>query len=212
MDENNKKFEVVKTWESAFFENSPWLVIFFAVILLSTKAAFNLIMVYMVLAGTFLFFRYRYVFINNPCVNYLNLLFLSMWLPMFISLLDSVVPDRSFQSVSAHLGLYFVGLYIVYVGYNSKHMAKLNRAVIYLVLFWCVDALIQFIFGRDLFGLEIGNKLGRLTGMFSPHQRLGYVVAGISPVVWEWTRLNMHRHKWYLFAPDACKNGRDPRR
>jgi len=201
MKNDDTKIVIVKYWWDHLKENSPWLVVFITFILFTTKAAFNGFMVYMVLAGTFLFFRYRYVYINNPSYRYLIILFCCFWGPMAISLIDAPHFERSMRSVSAHLGFLFVGLYIIYIGYDSARMSRLFKAVCYLTLFWCVDALIQYVFGYDLFGYPMQEGGGRLKGMFYPKERLGFFVACLSPLVFEWTRLYIKQSKWILIAP-----------
>ncbi len=198
MENTEKKIALAQSWPDRLKENSSWLVIFSVFVLLTTKAAFNVAMVYMAIAGTYLFFRYRYVFINNPSYRYLIILFCSIWIPMALSLTDAVEFDHSLKKVSAHLGLLFVGLYVVYVGYDIKKMDRLQKAVCYLALFWVGDALIQLIFGRNLVGFDYDN---RLTGMFSPRQVIGLILACLSPLVFEWTRLNYVRSKWVFIAP-----------
>lgn len=107
-------------------------------------------------------------------------------LPILISLPYSSVPKEGIRALISFLRYFFAFSFIFWISRDQNYMRILARMITYLMLFWCIDALIQQFFGRNLFGYAYDGM--RITGMFHPKYHLGYVLAVLSPLFLETLR------------------------
>ena len=69
------------------------------------------------------------------------------------------------------------------------------------MIFCCVDALLQYFTGSDVFGYPYDGQI--LKGLFYPKQRLGIILAVFSPLYFEAVRQLSQRNRfvWLLMIP-----------
>ncbi len=115
-----------------------------------------------------------------------TLAFFLIWLPMAISLTDAVNPTEALRVTTLYLRFYFAGLFIIWAIDNKEKRNLLLRLTAWLLLFWAADAIIQFIFGTDLFGYPYIEQ--RLNGLFGRHIKLGLILAMLSPFIISWVQ------------------------
>lgn len=118
---------------------------------------------------------------NRECRR-LGLVFLALWLPMISALPCSVNPENSLKYILI-TPIYFVaGVGLLFTLNSSRKRDWLALALALLLMLWVVDALIQYLFGRDLFGIPMGVE-SRVTGMFEDNLRLGIFLPLFAPML-----------------------------
>ena len=117
---------------------------------------------------------------DHPVVKIFCLLFLCLWLPMLLSYIDAVNPTRAAKTVFPYLRFLFAGIYVIQEFDSKKQWGKLNLGIFFIISFWCVDALIQYFIGVDLFGYP--RLPGHIHGAFYPEITIGHVTAALSPL------------------------------
>jgi len=118
----------------------------------------------------------------------LFLIFGLIWFPMLFSLPDAFNFNHSLTTTLGIFPLFFVGIYIVSEIDNKKIKKTLFNVVCFIILFWCIDALLQLVTGKNIFG-NAKFLPSHLSGIFSPKATLGLVLAVIAPVIFERLRI-----------------------
>lgn len=123
-----------------------------------------------------------------------SLLFLCIWIPMALSLPDSLWFKKSLSTVLTYPRIYFAGIYLIWMLREDLARQRLLKLSAWLLLFWVLDALVQAMVGYDLLGYAYPE---RLNGVYGPHNwKLGLTLAVLSPFVWEYA--SRHAAKWQL--------------
>ncbi len=107
---------------------------------------------------------------------------------MLLSLPDAYNLNHSLKTTLGIFPLFFVGVYIVSEIDDQKTQKTLFNVICFIILFWCVDALLQLVTGKNIFGHSKFSPL-HLSGIFSPRTTLGLVLAVLSPVIFERLRV-----------------------
>lgn len=116
-----------------------------------------------------------------------SVLFLLLWLPMLLSIPDAIQSDKTLLGALSYPRFYFAGLFVLQVMAEEKARRRLLKLSAFLLLFWLADALVQLFFQRDLFGYQY--LPGRLNALFGEEsKRFGYVLAVLSPLLFEYVR------------------------
>jgi O-antigen ligase len=124
---------------------------------------------------------------RHPSVRLFIVVFLAMWIPILVSLPDAVNPPETERILLNHLRFLFAGLFIVQVMGQPGRQVQVLRIAAWILLFWLVDAHIQQIVGRDLFGSASYGDV--LTGPFSERNvKFAFVYALLSPLLFTHAR------------------------
>jgi len=162
--------------------------------LLPTEPLFNLPMIALALLGL-VQVAFRRARLASPEYRFLCVAFLCIWLPMIASLPDAVNPTESIRK-TASLCIYFLaGIYAAGAYTRFRDLDWLMAGVVALLVFFSLDALWQFQFGADWFGVPYAEKGGRVTGAFYTG-RIGSLLAGFAPLYFEMVRRASRR--WRL--------------
>lgn len=125
-----------------------------------------------------------------------SLLFLCIWVPIALSVPDSLWFKKSLSTALTYPRIYFAGIYLIWMLREDLAQQRLLKLSAWLLLFWVVDALIQAVVGHNLLGYAYPD---RLNGIFGPtNWKLGLTLAMLSPIVWEYVA--RHGAKWQLAA------------
>ena len=181
--------------------NHAWMLVASALLLLSTETLSLFIQGSMAALGMYHIYRNPHTIYRDQSCRVLLFLFLCLWLPQLISLIGAVNPMRSAKIVLLYPLYLFCGIFIVRALVRPGVLSRLSLALLLIVLFWCVDALIQYRTGANLFGYPYQD--GKLSGMFYPKLRLGIVLAVFIPVALETIR-NVNKeslYPWLLLIP-----------
>ena len=137
----------------------------------------------------------------------LLVLFLCIWVPMAISVVDAVDPAQAWRKVLSFPVFFLSGAYVVLALRSSIDLERLLVGVLIICVFWSVDASWQFMSGANILGFPPYEGLGfppqelvRITGIFHPDLKLGIVLVTLSPFVFEATRTLAGRSAWVLLA------------
>ena len=123
-----------------------------------------------------------------------SLLFLCVWIPIALSVPDSLWFKKSLSTALTYPRIYFAGIYLIWMLREDLARQRLLKLSAWLLLFWVADALIQAVVGYDLLGYAYPD---RLNGLFGPDNwKLGLTLAMLSPIVWEYVSRN--GAKWQL--------------
>ena len=187
--------------QRVFIANAPWILIAAAALLLTTTTLSLAPMGIMAALGLWQVARDPRMICRDPACRGLALLFLCLWLPQLVSLIDAVNFARSAKTALSYPAYLFCGLFIVRALARPGQFERLSLALLCLVAFWCVDAFAQYATGANLFGYPYQE--GGLTGMFHPKIRLGLVVAVLTPIVLEALRRRNENSpfSWLLIVP-----------
>lgn len=136
------------------------------------------------LLGVGVAWRSRATDARTPLLALAGALFLAYWIPMAVSALDAIAPQKAWLEVVADLRfLPFALLAVVALGAEATRLARLYGFAALVVAFWTLDALVQAATGWSL-----GGQLGgdRISGVFGDgNQKLGPILAVLSPFALE---------------------------
>lgn len=109
------------------------------------------------------------------------LIFGLLFVPMAISLPGSHDPRLSLGVVGASVLYLFVGIALVRAlrGHTERHWLAVG--ILIMLAFWIGDSVVQYLFGRDLFGIELLVD-GRVIGPFAENLRQATLLAVLLPV------------------------------
>lgn len=167
-------------------EHYAWILIALALLLFCTKTLFNGPLWLIALIGLYRVVRTPQILLRDPALAGITGLFLCLWLPMIVSLPDAVNLGHSSETVLPYPHFLFAAIFMVQDLRNPANLRRLAWAAFAVVSFWCLDALLQFVTGRNLLGYPYTP--GQLSGMFYPKIRLGHVLAMLLPVYIETAR------------------------
>jgi O-antigen ligase len=120
--------------------------------------------------------------------------FACIWLPMLAALPDAVNPARAIKTTVFYLHFLPAGLYVTYILRDLVVRRILLSGIAAIVAFWCFDAIVQLLTGRDLFGYPYDGSV--LKGVFHPKQRLGLVLAVFAPLYFHVVQSMAQRSRW----------------
>ena len=181
--------------------NHAWLLVAAALMLLSTETLSLVPQIMMAALGLYHVSRNPGVIFRDRAIRVLALLFLCLWLPQLASLIGAVNLERSAKIALLYPLYLFCGIFIVRELARPGNLSRLSLALLVVVIFWCVDGLIQYATGTNLLGYPYQD--GMLSGMFYPKLRLGIILAVLVPVALETVR-NVNRDSlfpWLLLIP-----------
>jgi hypothetical protein len=117
--------------------------------------------------------------LGDPGIRLMLTLFACLWLPMVLSLPDAVNFPRALSTTASFLRFPLAGIFIIQTLRAAQTFERLWLGLVWVIGFFCADALFQLIIGFDLFGRPHDGV--RLNGVFSK-LTLGTVLAVTAPV------------------------------
>jgi O-antigen ligase len=121
--------------------------------------------------------------------------FLCFWIPIMLSSLDSMDPQKSWVQSLASLRFLAAALAMSLLLSAPSARERVMRWTAFLLLFWAVDAFVQLFFGRDLLGITMHPD--RLNALFvKNYQFFGPTLAILSPLVLEHARRQWRPWAW----------------
>lgn len=182
-----------------FFNPASWTPVVLAwsfLLLLPFSRSSELpIFIMAILGGVLIWKHGRQVFWEGGAKTF-TLLFLCIWIPIALSVPDSLWFKKSLSTALTYPRIYFAGIYLIWVLREDIARQRLLKLSAWLLMFWVVDALIQAVAGYDLLGYAYPD---RLNGLYGPDNwKLGLTLAMLAPIVWEY--VSRHGAKWQLAA------------
>ena len=187
-------------------DNHAWMLVAAALLLLSTDTLSLVPLAMMAALGIYRVGREPQSIYRDRTQRVLLFLFLCLWLPQLVSLVGAVNLERSARIALLYPLYLFCGVFILRELARPGNLTRLSLALLLIVVFWCVDALVQYSTGTNLFGYPYQD--GMLSGMFYPKLRLGIILAVLVPIALE-TAKNVNRdnvnrdslYPWLLLIP-----------
>ena len=132
--------------------------------------------------------------LTSPEYRFLCVAFLCIWLPMLASLPDAVNPGGAIRKTASICIYFLAGVYAVGACTRFREVDWTMTGVVALLVFFFLDALWQFQFGTDWFGIPY-EEGDRVTGPLRTG-RIGSLLAGFAPLYFEMVRRASRR--WRL--------------
>ncbi|MBT9498183.1 MAG: O-antigen ligase family protein, partial [Zoogloea sp.] len=180
-----------------FFNPTTWTPVVLAwsfLLLLPFSRSSELPMFIMAILGGVLIWKHGKQAVWEGGAKTFSLLFLCIWVPMALSVPDSLWFEKSLSTTLTYPRIYLAGIYLIWVLREELPRQRLLKLSAWLLLFWVVDALVQAVVGYNLLGYAYPE---RLNGLFGPKNwKLGLTLAMLSPIVWEYVSRN--GAKWQL--------------
>jgi O-antigen ligase len=173
---------------------APVVLVWSFLLLVPFHRSAELPMFIMAVLGGVLIWKHRRQVVWEGGAKTFSLLFLCTWVPIALSVPDSLWFKKSLSTALTYPRVYLAGIYIIWVLREEIARQRLLKLAAWLLLFWVFDALVQAVFGYDLFGYAYPL---RLNGLFGPDSwKLGLTLAILAPIVWEY--VSRHGTKWQL--------------
>lgn len=187
-------------------DNHAWMLVAAALLLLSTDTLSLVPLAMMAALGIYRVGREPQSIYRDRTQRVLLFLFLCLWLPQLVSLVGAVNLERSARIALLYPLYLFCGVFILRELARPGNLTRLSLALLLIVVFWCVDGLVQYATGTNLLGYPYQD--GMLSGMFYPKLRLGIILAVLVPIALE-TATNVNRdnvnrdslYPWLLLIP-----------
>lgn len=169
--------------------------------LLTTEHLVHYPMALMMLGGLWRIARAPREVFYCPAVRRFGFAFACLWLPMLISLPDAENVAHAARTTFAYLHFLPAGIFVVLICREPRVRSLVLGGVGLIVAMWLTDALLQLATGHDVFGFPPAGDI--LTGAFYPKQRLGLVLAVMTPIYFLCVVQIAHRWPaaWALMLP-----------
>jgi O-antigen ligase len=182
---------------ASLFAPSSWAPVVLAwsfLLLVPFSRSSELPMFIMAILGGTLIWRHGKQAVWQGGARTFSLLFLCIWVPIALSVPDSLWFGKSLSTMLTYPRIYLAGIYLIWMLREDLARQRLLKLSAWLLLFWVFDALVQAVFGYDLFGYAYP---ARLNGLFGPDSwKLGLTLAMLAPIVWEY--ISRNGAKWQL--------------
>mgnify|MGYP001289712954 CR=1 FL=1 len=123
-----------------------------------SKALYNYPIGVMSLIGLYITLSNPKILINDNTFKIFLVIFLCIWLPQVISLINAVNIEHSLKTVIPYLRFLFVGIFfLVFISKDKEKIDFIVKSIVFLIIFWTVDASIQFFYKKDIFGSILRN-------------------------------------------------------
>lgn len=134
------------------------------------------------LLGGWWMYRQRATIRQNTAIRRFSTLFLLLWIPILISVPDSLALRGSINRAVVLPVYYLAGIGILVSLGAGTQRAWLRAGLAALLAVWIADGYLQYVLDRDLFGFPLTPD-GRVTGFFRDNLRLSWFVALLLPVL-----------------------------
>lgn len=182
-----KSFFLPRTW-------TPAILAWSFLLLLPFGRLSELPMFIMAILGGILIWKHGKSVVWEGGAKTFSLLSLCIWVPVVLSVPDSLWFTKSLSTALTHPRIYLAGIYLIWMLREDLARERLLKLSAWLMLFWVFDALVQAGVGYDLLGYPYPERLNGLFGV--GNWKLGLTLAMLSPMVWEY--FSRHGAKWQL--------------
>lgn len=131
--------------------------------------------------GVVLLIRHGAELWQRPSIRAMLIFVLCLWLPQFWALLHAADPARAWGSALYYPCYALAGVPLLWLALRHEVEAMLLKGLLAMAVFWSLDALLQWIAGRDLLGYPYDGI--RLQGIFYPKYSIGIVLAHLLPLL-----------------------------
>jgi O-antigen ligase len=169
------------------------ILVLLAVFLFVSKSLYNYPITVMAFLGFIRLLRSPGKTMTVPGFKSFVTLFLCIWIPMLLALIQAVSFKHSLTTVIPYVRFLFMGIYLISELISPTAKKSLLLGIFSMVAFWCIDAISQVLFSIDFFGYPYESR--HITGMFYPKNTIAHVCAGLSPLYFELIRQRYTQYK-----------------
>ncbi len=124
-------------------------------------------------------------------------LFACIWIPMLVSCLDSLNPEKSWAQTIPSLRFAAAALSIAVVFRERNALDTFQKLMCWLLLFWAADGFFQLAFGHDVFGVPMHED--RLNALFfDSYFSYGPTLAILSPLALDYMYRHWRGNTWLI--------------
>ena len=178
------------------------LLILLVIIGFVSKSLYNVPFSLMALLGLYRALKAPARLWADPFQRHYSWLFLCLWLPLLCALPDAANLSRASQTVFPYLRFLFAGLFIIQeLSRDRRRIEFVLAGVFFIVLFWCLDASLQFFLGQNLLGYPY--RSGDITGMFYPKNTISHFCSALSGLCFFYILRHSAKSRavWLALAP-----------
>jgi O-antigen ligase len=200
MNNNFKKQQFSKTILSFANEYGSSLLVLFAILGFVSKSLYNYPIGVMAIIGLYqTITNPKQLLLDNILKTYL-FVFLALWIPLLISFIDAVNYKHSAHTVFPYIRFLFAGIFIINaLSKNEKLLTFILSGIFVIITFWCVDASIQFIVGKNILGYPYRADIG-LTGFFHPRNTISHICSILSTFCFLYVYKRTESSKWLILS------------
>lgn len=154
-----------------------WPIVLMALLIFSQPfgVSFELFTLIMAVLGIRSLVKNEQAFRHSGAVKAYTTLFACFWIPMLMSLPDAYMLKKGVIDALGMLRFYFAGIFVIYSLSSIKIHERIAHVIACIVIFWILDAWVQFVTGSDLFGVSVYSA-SRVTGLFGDDPILGWML------------------------------------
>ena len=188
-----------KNISSVIIKYWPCFLVLLAFIGFISKALYNYPIGIMAILGLYKLLTAHSILLQDQILKVFTIVFLCLWLPLLISLPDAVNPSHSSHTIFPYLRFYFAGIFIINeISMNKDRLEFVVTSLFFIVFFWCIDAVIQFIFKSNILGFPYESW--HITGMFYPRNTIAHICAILSSFYFLYIYINIKKWRWLLLS------------
>jgi len=132
--------------------------------------------------GAWLLWRERAQLFAKPAMRRWVIIFLLLFVPVLISVPLSHSPRMSAATAAGLVLYFFCGVALIRALRGDTERVWLAKWITAVLLFWVADSGIQYLFGRDLFGVAVAPE-GRILGPFAGNLRQSVLLVLLMPLM-----------------------------
>ena len=172
-----------------------WFILPFLALPLVTRGTSILSSISLVIAIILLVRHHRLVTTEVIKNRYLYL-FLALFIPVLISLIDALTPALTTQTLWRMIRFAGYAVIALFVFQNHSARERFTAILFWILMLYCLDAVCQWAFDYNIYGYNPASNAwhNRVRGVFGERYDLGFFLATLSPLVF-----------FYLF--DKVKSG-----
>ena len=145
----------------------------------------------------FLARRARFRLEISAAARFIVPLFLCIWVPMLLSCLDSLDPQKSWMQTLPALRFLAAALAVAVLMRDARLLERFQSVMCWMLLFWAVDGYFQLAVGHDVFGIPMNpDRLNAL--FFDMYSSYGPTLAFLSPLALDHMRRRWSNPAWLI--------------
>lgn len=161
-----------------------WFILPFLALPLFTRGISILSSISLVIAIILLAKHYRFVTTEVIRNRYLYL-FLALFIPVLISLIDALTPALTTQTLWRMIRFAGYAVIALFVFQNHSARERFTAILFWILILYCLDAICQWAFDYNIYGYNPASYAwqNRIRGVFGHRYDLSFFLATLSPLV-----------------------------
>ena len=194
-------FYPVINFTREYYIKLAWLLPLLFLVFLPFNTINNIILLLLVISGIIYLISNFKETVSDKRFRIFLFLFICIYIPMVASLPDAINFDESFRKVLSFFLYVFIGLSVISILKDHKAKDLFLFGIGILLTLWTIDALWQYLSGRNLLGFPY--EQGQLRGIFYPKYRIGIVMSIFSSIYFEFLRRSQDKFSlsWVMLVP-----------